>query len=475
MSGCFSARRFLTTSLVSLLASTPAFAAINESQFSSSHILIRDVTIIGGGSSGTYAAIRLSELGHSVAVVEQEDTLGGHTNTFVDPVTGSTFDYGVSTFYNISVVADYFAHLNIPLAAVGGAPSTTDYFNFQSASPVPATDVYVGDVGQALVGYLAQLDKYPYLFSNGYQLPQPVPEDLVLPFGVFIEKYNLQGLAYIAYSYVQGLGNILAQPTLYVMKYLAPPLVTAILEGQPALVTSANHDNHALYVAAENYLGDDVLLSSQVLIIERIDDLVLTVVSTPRGLVLIKSSWLLIAIQPKLSNLLFLDLDITEISLLGQFNNSYYWNGIVRNTGIPDNVTLLNVDDSAALNIPATPSLYGIQSTGIAGVHSIYFSSPYYISDFQVQANILKTTAALVKAAAYTPSGNTEIVAFNSHAPFQCSVGVEAIQGGFYSKLDNLQGQRRTWWTGATWEAHDSSQIWNWTEYSLLPKMLAQL
>ena len=282
-------------------------------------------------------------------------------------------------------------------------------------------------------------------------------------------------MAYIAYSYVQGLGNILAQPTLYVMKYLAPPLVTAILEGEPALVTSANHDNHALYVAAETELGDDALLSSHVVAIERNFDLVLTVVSTPQGLILIKSSWIIIAIQPKLENLLFLDLDSTETSLLGQFNNSYYWNGVVRNTGIPDNVTLLNVDDSAPLNIPATPSLYGIQSTGIAGLHSLYFSSPYYITDSAVKSQMLATTAALVNASGYTPSGKTEIVAFNSHAPFQCSVSVKAIQGGFYSKLNNLQGQRRTWWTGATWEAHDSSQIWNWTEYSLLPKILAQL
>ena len=40
-----------------------------------------DVVIIGGGSSGTYAAVRLHDLGKSVIVVEQDDVLGGHTNT----------------------------------------------------------------------------------------------------------------------------------------------------------------------------------------------------------------------------------------------------------------------------------------------------------------------------------------------------------------------------------------------------------
>jgi len=28
-------------------------------------------------------------------------------------------------------------------------------------------------------------------------------------------------------------------------------------------------------------------------------------------------------------------------------------------------------------------------------------------------------------------------------------------------RLGALQGQRSTWWTGAAWEAHDSSAIWN--------------
>jgi NADPH-dependent glutamate synthase beta subunit-like oxidoreductase len=39
--------------------------------------LERDVCIIGGGSSGTYAAVRLQQLGKSVALIEQKPRLGG--------------------------------------------------------------------------------------------------------------------------------------------------------------------------------------------------------------------------------------------------------------------------------------------------------------------------------------------------------------------------------------------------------------
>ena len=39
--------------------------------------LERDVCIIGGGSSGTYSAVRLQQMGLSVAVIEQKPRLGG--------------------------------------------------------------------------------------------------------------------------------------------------------------------------------------------------------------------------------------------------------------------------------------------------------------------------------------------------------------------------------------------------------------
>lgn len=37
----------------------------------------KDVCIIGGGASGTYAAVRLQQMGVSVALVEKERKLGG--------------------------------------------------------------------------------------------------------------------------------------------------------------------------------------------------------------------------------------------------------------------------------------------------------------------------------------------------------------------------------------------------------------
>ena len=77
----------------------------------------RDVCIIGGGSAGTYAAVRLKQMGKTVALIEREDLLGGQVDTYVDPVSGKTIDYGVKVFNNVSVVTDYFASLGVGLIA----------------------------------------------------------------------------------------------------------------------------------------------------------------------------------------------------------------------------------------------------------------------------------------------------------------------------------------------------------------------
>lgn len=50
-------------------------------EYNPKDIITRDVCIIGGGSTGTYSAIRLRDMGKSVVVVEKKDVLGGHTSS----------------------------------------------------------------------------------------------------------------------------------------------------------------------------------------------------------------------------------------------------------------------------------------------------------------------------------------------------------------------------------------------------------
>ena len=191
----------ISTTLTSLTNA----AAIDPTAFPASSTITRDVCIIGGGSSGTYGAIRLSDSGKSVVVVEAQNVLGGHTNTYTDPGTNDTVDYGVQIFHNLDSVRAYFARFDIPLqTAVLDSPGTvTEYVDFRTGEVVPGFTA--PDPSAAFAAYGAQVAKYPYL-ETGFDLPDPLPADLLLPFGEFVEKYNLAALVPTLFRFIQGIG-----------------------------------------------------------------------------------------------------------------------------------------------------------------------------------------------------------------------------------------------------------------------------
>lgn len=99
---------------------------VNGKTYHVDSIVTRDVTIIGGGSAGTYSAIRLTDLGKSVTVVEQDDRLGGNTQTYTDPATGKTVEYGVQVFHQFPVVTNYFTRLNVSWTIIPIGTGVTD-------------------------------------------------------------------------------------------------------------------------------------------------------------------------------------------------------------------------------------------------------------------------------------------------------------------------------------------------------------
>ena len=59
-----------------IAAFVSASIAVDVSSFASKDVITRDVAIIGGGASGTYAAVRLREdLNTSIVVIEENDRL----------------------------------------------------------------------------------------------------------------------------------------------------------------------------------------------------------------------------------------------------------------------------------------------------------------------------------------------------------------------------------------------------------------
>lgn len=244
----------LLGSSVSVLATAIPSPWIDASAYSSSSIIKRDVCIIGGGSSGTYAAISLRDKGKTAVVVEAQSGLGGHTNTYTDPTTNATIDYGVIEYDNTPIVTSYFGRFNIPLTTVSNSAPTSSlqeyYVDFRTGKNV--TDYVPTDPTAAFGAYAAQLAKYPFLNTPGWDLPNPVPADLLIPFGDFVKKYKLDGAVFTINEYTQGFGDVLSIPTLYVLKYFGQSVLAG---AQTGFLTTARHNNGELYEKARAELG----------------------------------------------------------------------------------------------------------------------------------------------------------------------------------------------------------------------------
>jgi hypothetical protein len=461
---------FVSAALIGLAACVPQ-PTLNASHYKPEDIITRDVCIIGGGSTGTYSAIRLGDFNKSVIVVEKKGRLGGHTETYIDPGTQIPVDIGVEIFHNLSIVTNYFARLGVPLAPAIFPPVAQQWVDFRTGKVVTGyTPASNAALGQAFAAYVAQLLKYPGL-NGGFFLPSPVPEDLLLPFGEFAKKYSLDAAVYTIFQFSQSMGNIYNTPTLYVLKVIGLDLVNDIENG---FLTTTHHDNSELYQAAEAALSSDLLLNTSVVSMDRDCNggYIKIEVATPTGKKIIQAKKILITVPPKLDNLYGFNLSTTERDLFGQFNNVGYWTTLVRHDGLPDNVSINNIGADQPFHLPVLPGIFSIGPTGIPGLHSLKFGAPNTMSDHDVRSAITDSIKRLGKAGTYHAATTPEFAVFSSHTPYGLTVDADAIKDGFYTNLYALQGQRNTFWTGAAFNAHDSSMLWVFTE-GILPSIAA--
>ena len=431
--------------------------------------LSRDICIVGGGSAGTYTAIRLLDMGKSVIVVESKDHLGGNTETFIDPVTGTPINIGVVVWYNETLVTNYFARLNVPLTPVSfsNSQSVTKFADFTTGILIP--DFVPPDPSSALQIYIAQLLQYPFL-NIGFNLPDPVPSDLLLPFGDFVNKYNIGPAVHSILQVAQGIGNLLEVPTIYVMKSFGLGVVQGIQNG---FLATASHDNSQLYRNAQAVLtaADALLLNSRVVSTKRDSTGARIVVSTPRGDEKIDCRKIVLAIPPTIQNYVHFDFNETELALFRQFSATGYYTGLIRNSGIPDTTTIENIGANTPFNVLTLPGVYSFFPTGVPGLHQVLYASVSPLPVEKVKHDIIDALKRLQATGIIAPS-EPEFAVFSSHAPFQFTVSSNAIANGFYSKLNSIQGQRSLFFTGAAFDAQDSSSIWQFTE-ALLPRIVA--
>ncbi|KAJ5464212.1 hypothetical protein N7475_007347 [Penicillium sp. IBT 31633x] len=439
-------------------------ASFDPKNYAKDDVLVTDIAVIGGGSSGTYAAINLRKMGQSVVVVEKKKHLGGHTNTYTNHVTGATVDYGVQAYLNSSITLDYFDHFNVPLVNYTGFDVIIALADFNTGNPVAFNP------SRNLTGWAAQIAQYPWIDST-WDVPRPVAPDLLLPLGEFLNKYDLSDIAFDIYFSAGGLSNPLQQSTINVMKMVNPAFLNQMTG---AALGTAHNDNSELYKKALAELGSNALVSSTVTAATRpqAGRGVSLVVKTPTGSKLIQASKILITIPPTLKKMRAFDLSPKERALFAQWDPMGYYTMLVNNTGLPDGYEWINANDSpATYNIPQQPAASQIASTHIPGLFYVWYRSLYHVKRKEVERSAIQAIQNIQKAQNYTIT-NPQIIKYKSHWPFKLTVSAQAINDGFYSDLYALQGQRSTWYTGAAFISHNGGVIWNFTQ-ALLPRIVA--
>lgn len=380
-------------------------------------------------------------------------------------------------YIDLPGVKDFFARFNVSIEAAPQVPLVNKYIDFSTGLPVSnypenqaAIMTALGTYGQIAAGFVNET------FPGYFNLPEQVPEDLALPFGQFLAKYNLQATLPILWSFISALGDVLSVPTLFALQNFNAIELNAIQQPGGFFVPSS-HNNSQLYAAVQQYLSADLLLSSTVSVTDRTDSGVKLVVNTPSGKKLIKAKKLLVTAAPTIDNLKKLDLDVTETDVFGKWQYSSDFVGVISHTGMPDGLDVVNVvPDSSptSLNLPKPPFVSEIRFSGVPGLYTTTVVGAPGLNEHQAKL-MVRNALNKIGDAGSLPTKHINFEAFSDHSPLQLRVSAEDLKAGFFKELYALQGRRSTFFTGAAWTSDFTSIVWVFTETGILPQILATI
>ncbi|KUI62832.1 Beta-cyclopiazonate dehydrogenase [Cytospora mali] len=493
-----------------LLQTGGLFAAHSNAN---STVVNTDVIVIGGGASGSHAAVRLTDYGQDVILIERQPHIvgfplvatrhrlpkvcssfahkilqlqGGAVNTYTDPVSGKPYEFGVSFFIEYGNATGFFDRFNIPVSTDVTSPTMHDiYADFKTGQILSNyTGPSAADQLAALETYLAIAEKYEDMLIPGYwNFPNAsdIPEDLLVNFSDFVEKYNFtDALPEMFSSTGLGTGNIMNKLTMPVMQAFGVQM-SRILTGTLSYLTPSSGRNQDLYDAVARFLGDKVYCNTEAISSTRTDDgVTVTVRNSVSGQETnINAKKLLIAIEPVATRLAAFDLDEHEEDVFSKFKFCREYTAIVTNPSLQTNQSLYYLPYAANDNNFKTFPDFNFTSC----FECVDYDSNLFRVDMigderlgpeEARAMAQSNFETLVKAGTLPASNQTELkfVAFSSHGPMHDRISAEDLKEGFIQDLLGLQGLRSTWYTGAAFASNYQTVLWQYNEI-LLPQMLA--
>ncbi|TLS21572.1 uncharacterized protein PpBr36_10175 [Pyricularia pennisetigena] len=432
-----------------------------------------DVVVVGGGTSGAYAAVRLSQdFGKKVLVVEKASVLGGHANTWYDPATKKPFGYGIDVFDNNTASVNYFARFNIATKAPTSDTSVPISADFTDGTLVNYTAPASAAAEAAFGRWREQWKRFEsLLLPVGTEFPtgDAIPADLLLPWKDFARKYNLEAFTPRIWT-VMGLD---------VNTALVIDVWKAYYPSNGGFV-AASGDNREIYFKIRDLLGDSVMYESEVVSSTRSDAGVRLVVKHKDGSTsTVSAKRLLVTIGPDTMDKTAFDLDDNETAVLHSTWGNRCYTGIVSHPSLPAK-TITNTDPAAAggnfLAYPTTPYLANFVYRANSSFGPVFRSLVIAQKEtsFQDAQNIVRGSLQRLMDAGTVPKGDVnqlKFEAFEDHGILYRRWTPEQLRAGIINQANKLQGLRSTWYTGAYWMNNNAAMLWNATD-TILPKML---
>ncbi|KAJ0277339.1 hypothetical protein Brms1b_007374 [Colletotrichum noveboracense] len=451
----------------------------------STQTISRDVVVVGGGAAGAHAAVWLRDHNQTVVVVEKASQLGGHTASYYDPVSNKSINVGVQAWMEYKDTFDFVHRMNVSTS--GSMQFTTldyKYVDFRTGEPTdfaaPASD----DIYPALQRYLDVVLQYEDMVLPGFDnFPEPdaIPEDLLMPFVDFVEKYNLEAaVPQIWDSTAQGIGNTMDVPTLFVVQASGIPMVRALL-GTGAAAVPASGRLYDLYEAVEEFLGDNVLYSSTVSSSSRTEDGVsLEVTGADGKSTCIEAKRLLVAFEPTAESMAPFNLDETESKVFDKFGFATVYAGILQHPSLQLSTAYSNrLPETGSSNNTVFPTSSQVGRIDyLGGTQNLFqFTAVGTESDTSESMKTLigQSIDTMIEAGTIPASnGSLSFAAFANHGKMHPRVTADDLRAGFIQKQVGLQGHLSTWYTGAAFSAGFSTVVWEYNNV-LLPSLVASL
>ncbi|KAK0387078.1 hypothetical protein NLU13_5391 [Sarocladium strictum] len=449
----------------------------------------KDVLVIGGGASGAHAAVRLrDDYGLSVALIEKQDILGGHVNSYTDPETGDVYNYGVQTFVETGNATGFVNRFGIETMAPPRVPLTTQYIDFETATKLSYTGPTSAEQRAALEIYLALCEKYEHMLYPGYwEFPEPedIPEELLMNFGDFAKKHGMEAAVPIIWRVgAMGLGDATKHMTFYVMQTFGAPLTRNFL----GLATSwipASGRSQDLYDAIDKHLGKDVYRSSTVVNAKRRKCGVhATVKNHKTGRTTeIHARALVIAIEPTASNLRPFHPDEEELAVFSKFSYTNIWAGILANEALPVGGSLTNMAPGVEqpkpanwLSYPDLPFSVRFDYMGAEKLFRIMIQGEGGMTDASARDLIQADFERMIDAGLLPEptSRKIEYVAWEAHGPMHARASRSDIEQGFIQQQYALLGRHSTWYTGGAFSMNFQTSLWEYNDV-MLPKLVESL